>query len=770
VTVELPDTPAAATYYAERGWVTVPVPTRKKKPIDNDWQKRTLEDVRPGDFTDRNIGIILGAPSGNITDVDLDCVEAVTVARYLLPATNMVHGRPGNPGSHGWYVVDCEPKTTQYRDRKDGDKAGTMLVELRGTGGQTIAPPSIHESGEPIAWVKWPPEPAAVPLATLQRAVAEVAAAALLARHHPGDGSRHEFGLALAGMLAHGGYPQERAEQFVEAVTDAAGDRDHRDRRKCVLDTYNRKNGRATTGAPTLARMVPKEIVDLAREWLGLRTGIEPDPWEEPVDLETSLAEVPVFPVELLPDAVRPWIVDIAERMQCPIEFPAASCLVALGAAIGRRCAIRPKRRDDWTVVPNLFGAVVSPPGTMKSPPVHEAQRPLQVIETEARKEYEAAIKTYAFSQMVAEQKRKVIQEDIKRAIKAGEDPSRLEAEMRELPEPPTHRRYVLNDVTVEKLGEILNENPNGVLVNRDELAGLLNQMAKEGHECDRAFYLEAWNGDKPFTYDRIGRGTKHIESTCVSVFGTIQPGPLLERIRASARDGGEADGLVQRFQVLVWPDISKEWQNVDRWPNSAARESAKELFRRLVAISLPAEEGEIPFLRFTDEAQVFFDDWREPFERELRSGGSHPLVEAHLSKYRSLFPSLALISHLADWASGDMSTDPGPVDRMAAGRAAALCVVFEKHARRMYSAALAAGEEAAALLLTKIKSGELKSGFTTRDVYRRNWTGLKNREVLAEALSLLEEFGWVRPETQLTSGRKRVRWGVNPASEQGRK
>src|SRR4028119_1317950 len=103
--------------------------------------------------------------------------------------------------------------------------------------------------------------------------------------------------------------------------------------------------------------------------------------------------------------------------------------------------------------------------------------------------------------------------------------------------DPPARRRYLLNDATVEKLGEILRDNPNGVAVFRDELTGWIRGLEREGREGDRAFYLEAWNGNGRFTYDRIGRGTIDIEAACVSILGTIQPGPLREQVR-SMRDG----------------------------------------------------------------------------------------------------------------------------------------------------------------------------------------------------------------------------------------
>jgi predicted RNA binding protein with dsRBD fold (UPF0201 family) len=56
----------------------------------------------------------------------------------------------------------------------------------------------------------------------------------------------------------------------------------------------------------------------------------------------------------------------------------------------------------------------------------------------------------------------------------------------------PILKRFTTNDSTIEKLGELLRDNPAGLLVTRDEVTGLLSTWDKEGREADRAFYLEA--------------------------------------------------------------------------------------------------------------------------------------------------------------------------------------------------------------------------------------------------------------------------------------
>jgi hypothetical protein len=43
---------------------------------------------------------------------------------------------------------------------------------------------------------------------------------------------------------------------------------------------------------------------------------------------------------------------------------------------IGARCAIKPKRRDDWIVTPNLFGGVVGDPSSKKTPAINACYDP----------------------------------------------------------------------------------------------------------------------------------------------------------------------------------------------------------------------------------------------------------------------------------------------------------------------------------------------------------------------------------------------------------
>jgi len=340
------------------------------------------------------------------------------------------------------------------------------------------------------------------------------------------------------------------------------------------------------------------------------------DEWPRPMSLPDARPPVLVFDLDLLPDLLRPWIQDISERLQCPPDYPAVGVMAGLSSVIGRQLAIRPKRYDDWTVIPNLWGGVVGPPGVMKTPALMEALRSLRRLESEEAESYRAAQESHELDKMANDSKLKALKSELDSAAKGKGNRNESEIledirKQKNLCDPPACKRYETNDSTVEKLGELLKQNPNGILTFRDELVGWLRNLDKPGHEGARAFYLESWDGKSGFTYDRIGRGTLRIEAACVSVLGGIQPGPLASYIRKADQTGAGADGLLQRFQLLIQPDQLPSWKDIDRWPNSKARISTFSCFQRLADLKINGaeidEDNGIPYLRFDDAAQEIF-------------------------------------------------------------------------------------------------------------------------------------------------------------------
>lgn len=487
----------------------------------------------------------------------------------------------------------------------------------------------------------------------------------------------------------------------------------------------------------------------------------------DPAPLPDPLPPVAPFDHDLLPEVLRGWVSDIAHRMQCPPDFTAVGALVALSSLIGARAVVKPKARDDWAVVPNLWGAIVGRPGVMKSPALSEVMKPLLRLESIEREQSKAAQAAWELDCKVAEMSAQANERQAKGLATKNPDKARALLQPMDLPAEPTARRYVVNDATVEKLGELLVSNPWGVLVYRDEIHGLLCSMDRQGQEGARGFYLTGYDGNQGYAVDRIGRGESYIPRVCLAMLGGIQPGKVQSYVREAVTGGSGDDGLLQRFGLTVWPDVNREFVYVDRWPDTPAKQEAWAVFERLNQMQPPSDDRAAEW-RFSAEAQTLFEEWLTPFETEIRGDDLHPALVSHLSKYRKLIPALALIFALVD--TPDSACE---IHQRELIRALAWGEYLRTHAERLYAAAVIPETAGAQELLKKIKAGKLcdSSGvileaFTPRLVAVKHWVGLSTPKAVRQAAELLVDYGWLEKESTTpgeTGGRPSDRYILHP-------
>ncbi|MEK4035810.1 DUF3987 domain-containing protein [Methylocystis sp. IM3] len=483
--------------------------------------------------------------------------------------------------------------------------------------------------------------------------------------------------------------------------------------------------------------------------------------WLEPKPLPCGLLPVMPFALDYLPESISAWVGDISDRMQCPPDFVGIAAIVALGSALGRKVGIRPQAQTDWTEVPNLWACIVGRPGAMKSPAMQEALKPLHRLEANARKDHEEQLKEYEANVALHKIGKDIQAARARDALKKGlsTDGILLCGE----PEEPKARRFVTNDTTYEKLGEILADNPDGVLAYRDELISLLKTLDREEYAGARGFYLTAWGGTQGYAFDRVTRGKTHIEAACVSMLGSTQPGRLAEYIGRATTGGSGDDGMIQRFSLLAWPDQSPAWRDEDRYPLTEPRRRAYETFGSFgsydpCAFGATQEEEGLPYFRFAPAALDAFREWRADLEKRLRSGELSPALESHLSKFRKTVPALALINHVSDGGRD-------AIGETAVLRALAFAEYLESHARRAYAAGGETETTAATAILKRIRSGDLKDGFTTRELWRNKWSGLTDLEHVKAGVWLLADLNYLAPTKKdgTGGGRPTTTFTVNP-------
>lgn len=156
-------------------------------------------------------------------------------------------------------------------------------------------------------------------------------------------------------------------------------------------------------------------------------------PWPDLQPIASELRPVPAFDAEaLLPDALRPWVMDEAERMPCQPDFIAAGVVASLASVIGARCAMKPKAREEWLVVPNLWGATVGPPSSKKSPSLAIALKPLDRLIAKAVNVFKEQMADHEITSTVVAAKTSGIEARMKAAAKNNKDLGALTQELRD--------------------------------------------------------------------------------------------------------------------------------------------------------------------------------------------------------------------------------------------------------------------------------------------------------------------------------------------------
>ena len=496
-----------------------------------------------------------------------------------------------------------------------------------------------------------------------------------------------------------------------------------------------------------------------------------PEAWPEPLPIPDELPPVEPFDMDLLPSTLKPWASDITERFQCPPDFVGAAIMAALASVVGRKIGIRPQAQTDWTTVPNLWALLVGRSGVMKSPAMEAALAPLKRLAAQSGESFQAQQAEYQRKARLLKIQSEEAEKAARIVLKKNPQADVASLLAVEEIEEPTLRRYIANDTTVAALGELLRHNQNGFLTYRDEMVSLLKGLDREDAAGDRGFYLTAWNGDSSYTVDRIGRGLNlYIPAVCLSLLGSTQPARIAEYIRHAVKGTSGDDGLIQRFSMLVWPDMGSDWKDIDRWPDHEAKQAANKVFEYLDklnpldigAIQDKGANGEpegIPYLRFDDAGRELFLEWRTTLETDLRGGDLPPALESHFSKYRKLIPAIALLRHLADGKTG-------PVGVSSVLAAVAWGEYLQTHARRAYASITTPDVATAKAILLKLKREEIKVPFSARDIYRNGWSGLSEPERVRDALTFLEDRDWLLSSTTPRSedgGRPQVVYTVNP-------
>jgi hypothetical protein len=254
------------------------------------------------------------------------------------------------------------------------------------------------------------------------------------------------------------------------------------------------------------------------------------------------------FPVEALPGPVRTFTEEAAQALGCDPVFVALPALAVVASVIGNTRTIQLKR--GWQEPSIVWTAVIAESGTLKSPAHAKVLNPLFVLQKKLLDEHQTKLAHYE-RELEAWKERKAARK------KAGglyeESP----------PIKPVKRRVVVSDTTVQKLGEILEDNPRGTLVARDELSGWIGSFTRfspRQSASDLPNWLEMHRAGTVIIDRKTGdRTTLFIPHAAASVTGNIQPAVLARALRPDLLEAGFAARLLLAMPTKtpkVWTDL----------------------------------------------------------------------------------------------------------------------------------------------------------------------------------------------------------------------
>jgi hypothetical protein len=704
---------SAAYDYAARGWPVVPVVPRDKNPWPDEWQKVASTDlgVIAGWWSqqpDSNVGALLGPRSGLI-DVECDSADAERELGMLLGEdVPVVPTYIGKRGKHRLfqYSPDLpEPDKVVFHFRGIEFRTGNG-----GKGAQSVLPPSIHPEGPTYRWLVHPDEadPVPVPAPALATIHAELGAGMNgngYAKASDGDriptGQRNRTLASLAGSMRR---RSMRAEEILAALLvvnqhrcDPPLSEDEVAKIAQSIGSYppasgeftgrayfgDGKGGNASKAGPRSRANVPRQIPPYA-----------------------------AFPLKMLPPILRDYVDCSAQAIGCDPALVALPALAVVAGCIGNSCALMLKR--GWIEPCIVWAVTVAPSGQLKSPAYAMAVDPLLEIQmdlTDAH-EVERTIHDQALSTWKAKPK-----------AERGEKPA--------APEPPAC--YVTGDATIEAVGELLADNPRGLLLTRDELDGWFQGFTRyKGRSggTDRPHWLELHrSGTLRIHRLTRERGPLSVRRACCSVAGTIQPSVLARALD----DDALAAGLGARFLLAMPPAQKRRWTEAEVDEDTAARYG--KLLNDLLSLERADLEKRKPHVHvLTPGAKALWVSWFGRWGEAIQAAEGEQA--AALAKLEGYAARLALLHHTVSLAAAGSRTLQ-PVTETSVRAAIALVEWFAGESARVYTILKESAEERDRRRLVEWIAGRGGSA-SVRDLQRANRRRWPTREMAEDELQEL--------------------------------
>ena len=667
----------AAVEYARMGWQVFPChPTGHQPLVGRGFYAATTDLDVIKSWWSRHPGAAIGLRTGEASGVfavDIDprhggdiSLEHLEAEHGELPET--VENQTGGGGRH--VLLHWPGRTVPCSTGRIG--AG---IDVKGDGGYIILPPSDHQSGRQYCWlIGQEPEEHEIAhapewlLDVIDRTIPPSAPESTAVGEEIPEGYRNRTLAGQAGHMRQIGMTTEEIAPAIQAINL------HRCRPPLDADEVERIARSIGRYDPDTCRQAQVEC--WPERFLAPKTagGVTSAPTCAPQPAEVVSTSAPLvayqpFPVDALPEPLQSFVIQATEAVGCDYAFVALPLLAALASAVGNTRRIELKRV--WSEPAIVWTAIVGDSGTMKSPAMELALRPLRQRQSQAIKRHAEVMDEYQTEAM----RHELDLAAWKRS--GGEGLPPIE------PEQPVLLRCWCDDTTIEALAVLLLQNWRGLLMVRDELAGWLGGFDRyaQGKGSDVAKWIEMHGGRSIMVDRKTGQPrTIYVPRAAVSVTGSIQPATLQ---RALGRAYFE-NGLAARMLLANPPRRVKRWTETEIDPSIEQAIAAvfDQLFD-LEPVEGPDGDPEPGIVRLSPSAKAaWIRFYNEHADEQVELSGD---LSAAWSKLEGYAARLALVIHLVRWASGEVS-NADALDEQSIAAGVALSRWFGRETERVYS------------------------------------------------------------------------------------
>lgn len=462
--------------------------------------------------------------------------------------------------------------------------------------------------------------------------------------------------------------------------------------------------------------------------------------WEEPKPFNKY--NIPEFPMEVLPEPIAPFVKELAESTQTPLEMGGLLSLGVLATAFQGRYEIQGK--PDWTEPLNLYLLTVAPPAERKSAVIQALTNPLRELEAQYKEEDRICVEqNKAQYEMLQRQKTQ--------AIKKG-DSGKVTATINQIQEVGrrNYRQLLSDDNTPESLIQLMEEQGGKITICSAE-GGIFDAMkGRYDNIMNIDIYLKAHTRDA-IRVGRMGRAENYIPSPHLTMMLAAQP-QVLQNFIGNPLFAGR--GLCGRFLYAVC-------QSKMGYRNPAAPSvqiETKEAYHAFVHQLFSGDRHGTIVL--DERAQHILYDYMTVIEKRLVEEWAH--MQDWGGKLAGTTLRIAGLIHAAN-IENERNPCEVPLSEETLNSAIQISECLGIHAMIAYQGAhINAEVTEAQYLLKRIKALGVNE-FSKRALFQACASHFRTTNAMETPLTVLGKMGYIRITKQETGGRPSEIITVNP-------